>query len=197
MTSEPSLRSKTLWQAFPVTIIEWADCVLVSCEGMIVFLRKWRTLEQTVGWLSCGKAYCWWVQPVRRAAAGSGWKSEKVQLTLLTCAVKKKIRFLFMQHSLQGCWCLGFIRTDDEQRKEDREQATTKTNHRNHIIFCYLASTSVLLNKKRMSASFARKRKTIFSFLVMFSQYKYRHHLISLRYLHQCNIFKVTDSNRY
>lgn len=38
-----------------------------------------------------------------------------------------------MQHSLQRCWCLGFIRTDDEQRKEDREQATTKTNHRNHI----------------------------------------------------------------
>lgn len=76
MRSKPSLHSKTL-NAFPVTIIEWADVcgVLVSCEGMIVFRKKQRTLGQTVGWLSCGKAYCWWAQPVRKAVAGSGWKS--------------------------------------------------------------------------------------------------------------------------
>lgn len=73
-----------------------------------------------------------------------------------------------MQHSLQRCWCLGFIRTDDEQRKEDREQATTKTNHRNHI---------------KKYESFAGKRKTI-AFSLCLAKYNSVHHLVSLPYLY-------------
>lgn len=77
-----------------------------------------------------------------------------------------------MQHSLQCCWCLGFIRTDDEQRKEDREQATTKTNHRNHIIiFCYIVSTSVLLNKKECLGFLQEKEKQYLAFWLRLAKY--------------------------
>lgn len=74
---------------------------------------------------------------------------------------EKKKKDLFMQHSLQRCWCLGFIRTDDEQRKEDREQATTKTNHRNHIkkwVFCKKKKNNrffVMLSQTQFCTSFS------------------------------------------
>lgn len=86
-----------------------------------------------------------------------------------------------MQHSLQCCWCLGFIRTDDEQRKEDREQATTKTNHRNHIIiFCYIVSTKKK-NKKECLGFLQEKEKQYLAFWLRLAKYNCIHHLISLR----------------
>lgn len=117
---------KPLVGDYPISFTGWAAASGGSgrCEVLTASLWRQMTSVMTAGGQSCGKACCWSARPGRRDAVGSGWKSE-IDISHLW---NRSFYLLFLQcvvgHSLQLCWCLCLISTDDEQREKDGEQAT-------------------------------------------------------------------------